>query len=71
MTGMLPMIDEWYDRTYLACRAELNAGIADLFAKLPLAAAALARRLRRSQTPTAGDLPCVPDPSPSPSSRCP
>jgi hypothetical protein len=38
------VIDEWYDRTYLACRAELNAGIADLVAKLPRAAAAIAQR---------------------------
>ena len=64
------MIDEWYDRAYLACRAELNAGIAELFAKLPRAAVALARRPRRPRTPTAGEMPCVSDPSPSPSSRC-
>ena len=64
------MIDDWFDSTYLAYRAELNASISDLFAKLPRTAASLARRLRRSRPPTAGDLPCVPDPSPLPSSRC-
>ena len=62
------MIDEWYDRAYVQCRAELHAGIAVLFAKLALSAAPW--RLRRPPTLTAGDSPCLPEPlSPSPPCR--
>ena len=55
------MIDEWYDRTYLECRVELNATLIRLLTKA-------ARAIPKSQTSPAGDMSCSPDPS-APSSQ--
>lgn len=51
------MIDEWYDRTYLDCRAELNAA----------AIRFLARAIRKFRPDPSGETPCVPLPSSPPS----
>jgi hypothetical protein len=50
------MIDEWYDRAYLECRAELHAGILSLFA-------ALIRSFRKPPSDPTGDEACPSDPS--------
>jgi hypothetical protein len=52
------MIDEWYDRHYRECRAELHAGI------LSLIRVAIAS-LRKSKSGPAGDKSCAAEPSPS------
>jgi hypothetical protein len=57
------MIDEFYDRAFREGRAELNNGIATLLTKL-------VRRFRKSRSQHLGELPCSPDRSPSPPSRC-
>lgn len=55
------MIDEWYDRNYLECRAELNAALVALLGRL--------RRSRTRPNPT-GEMQCAPDPLHSPHSPC-
>jgi hypothetical protein len=57
------MIDEWYDRTYRECRAELHAGM------LSLIRAAIASLRKPRPTPTGEDS-CASAPSPSSPSRC-
>jgi len=57
------MIDEWYDRTYLECRAEMNAAVLRLLTSA-------ARAIRKPETHPAGDMPCAPElPSSSPRAR--
>lgn len=53
------MIDEWYDRTYLDCRAELNAAILRFFA----------RAVRKIPPIQQEKTPCTPSPSPPSPSR--
>jgi len=56
------MIDEWYDRAYLECRAELHAGILRLITNV-------VRPLRRSRSTPKGEQPCAQSHSSSPQPR--
>jgi len=56
------MIDEWYDRTYLECRAELNAALIRLLTRA-------AQSLRKPRPSPTGDMPCSPNLSPPSSPR--
>ena len=57
------MIDECYYRAYGEARAELNTGIADLLGMF-------VRSLRKTRSQHTGEMPCAPDPSSLPHSRC-
>jgi len=53
------MIDEWYDRTYLDCRAEMNAVVIRLFG----------RAVRKFRSNPTGETPCASTSSPPSQSR--
>jgi hypothetical protein len=50
------MIDEWHDRAYLECRAELHAGILQLITSV-------IRSLRKLRSTPQGEHPCAPSSS--------
>jgi len=56
------MIDEWYDRAYVECRAELHAGILQLITNV-------VRSLRKAQPTPKGEQPCAQSRSSPPQPR--